>query len=148
MTNHTNVVYAENKTELPWLTRSGVECDENQIEQRHEWSYMCSLGRKQNLAILTDRIECGMWWKSNRKTSLPIVQIRFMTKMILNYHDRLNQVSIIMKTKKDNDMIDSTDMVNAKNKIELSWPIGLGTVFDKNKIGEREIGRASCRERV
>ena len=42
-----------------------------------------------------------------------------------------------MKTKKDNDMIDSTDMVNAKNKIELSWPIGLGTVFDKNKIGER-----------
>ena len=57
--------------------------------------------------------------------------------MILNYHDRLNQVSIIMKTKKDNDMIDSTDMVNAKNKIELSWPIGLGTVFDKNKIGER-----------
>ena len=31
MTDHTNTVYAKNKTELPWQIESGIECDENQI---------------------------------------------------------------------------------------------------------------------
>ena len=37
-----------------------------------------------------------------------------------------------MKTKMENDMIDRTGAIYAKNEIELSWIIGSGMVCDKN----------------
>ena len=37
-----------------------------------------------------------------------------------------------MKTRKDNDVIDRTDVVYIQNKIELSGPIWLGAVCDEN----------------
>ena len=37
-----------------------------------------------------------------------------------------------MKTLQENDVIDRIDVIYAKNEIELSWSIGLGTVCDKN----------------
>ena len=41
-----------------------------------------------------------------------------------------------MKTRLDNDMIDYTTTVYTENKIKLSWPIGVGEIYDKNKIGQ------------
>ena len=37
-----------------------------------------------------------------------------------------------MKTIQDNDMIDHIDVIYAKKETELSWPIELGMVCDKN----------------
>ena len=54
MTDHTNTVYAKNKTELPWQIESGIECDENQIGQLCDWSYRCGLHQKQDLATMID----------------------------------------------------------------------------------------------
>ena len=43
MTYHTGMVYIENDTELLWLIRPGVGCDEDQTRQQREWSCRCSL---------------------------------------------------------------------------------------------------------
>ena len=43
-----------------------------------------------------------------------------MPKTILNYHDRSDQVLIVMKTKQDNVMIDRTSVGYDENNIELS----------------------------
>ena len=42
------------------------------------------------------------------------------TKMKLSFHEGLNRVGSVMKTKLENDMIDHTGAVYVKNKIELS----------------------------
>ena len=59
-----------------------------------------------------------------------------MPKTILNYHDWLNWVSIVTKTRQDNDVIDHTDVVYIENETELSWLIGLGTIYDENQIAQ------------
>lgn len=38
-----------------------------------------------------------------------------------------------MKTRKDDNVIDRTGVVYIENKIELSWPIKLGVVYDENQ---------------
>ena len=43
-----------------------------------------------------------------------------MLKTILNFHDRLDWVLIVTKTKLDNYVIDRTDAIYAKNETELS----------------------------
>lgn len=40
-----------------------------------------------------------------------------------------------MKTRQDNGVANYIGVIYAKNEIELSWSIGLGTVYDKNQIG-------------
>lgn len=40
-----------------------------------------------------------------------------------------------MKARQDNNMIDRTSIVYTENEIKLPCPIGLGVVFDENKIG-------------
>ena len=42
-----------------------------------------------------------------------------------------------MKTKQDNDLIDHTGMIYAKNYIELLGPIWSGAICDKKKIGQQ-----------
>ena len=37
-----------------------------------------------------------------------------------------------MKTRQDNDLIESTTTIYAKNETGLSWPIELGVVCDEN----------------
>ena len=59
-----------------------------------------------------------------------------MPKTILNYHDWLNWVSTVTKTRQDNDVIDHTDVVYIENETELSWLIGLGTIYDENQIAQ------------
>ena len=46
-----------------------------------------------------------------------------MPKMTLSYHDRLDQVRSMMKTKLDNDVIDRIGLVYVKTETELSGPI-------------------------
>ena len=46
-------------------------------------------------------------------------------------------MSFEMKTKHDNDLIDYTSAVYAKNDIELSWPIGSVVDCDENHVGKQ-----------
>ena len=48
--------------------------------------------------------------------------------------DWLDQVQSMMKTRKDNEVIDCTGVVYIENDIELSWPIGSSVICDKNQI--------------
>ena len=43
----------------------------------------------------------------------------------------------VMKTKKNNDVINRIGAFYVKNDIELLWPIGSGTTYDKNQTGQR-----------
>ena len=52
--------------------------------------------------------------------------------MKLNCREWSDQVWFVTKTRKDNDVIDRTDVVYIQNKIELSGPIWLGAVCDEN----------------
>lgn len=49
-----------------------------------------------------------------------------------NYHDWLDQVLIIIKTRLENDVTGHIDVVYAKNKIDLSWLIGPSMVSNEN----------------
>ena len=42
-----------------------------------------------------------------------------------------------MKTRKGNDVIDSTGVVYTESEIEVSWLIRLGVIYDKNQIGQQ-----------
>lgn len=42
-----------------------------------------------------------------------------------------------MKSKQDNDVADHTRVAYIENEIELSWPIGPGADFDKNRTGQQ-----------
>ena len=46
-----------------------------------------------------------------------------MSKMIMNYHDRLDWVRSTIKTRRDNDVADCIDLVYAKIETELLGPI-------------------------
>ena len=48
-----------------------------------------------------------------------------------------------MKTKQDNEVTDLTS-ANAKNETELSWPIRLGVIYDKNQTGEEHDRSYKC----
>ena len=52
--------------------------------------------------------------------------------MKLNYHDWLDWVRSMTKTRQDNDLTDCIGVVYTKNEIELLWLIGQGVVCDKN----------------
>ena len=59
-----------------------------------------------------------------------------MPKPKLNYWYLSNRVWSVKKTRQDNDMPDCIGTIYAKNEIELSWPIGSGTICDQSKIGQ------------
>ena len=46
-----------------------------------------------------------------------------MLKMILSYHDQLDRVQFVMKTRQDNDVTDSIGLVYVEIEIKLSGPI-------------------------
>ena len=56
----------------------------------------------------------------------PIVQVRSMTKRILNFHDQLDRVQSMTKTRQENDMIDRTghDMLQIEPR-DISYRFGL-----------------------
>ena len=41
------------------------------------------------------------------------------------------------KMKQDNNVIDHTSLLYTENETELSCPIGQGTVYDQNQMGQR-----------
>ena len=59
------VFHKKNETKLLWSIKLGVICDENQKEQRCDWSYKCCLCQKQNWAIVKDQIGFYLWQKPN-----------------------------------------------------------------------------------
>ena len=56
---------------------------------------------------------------------LTIVQVRFTMKMKLNSHNRSDMVWSMMKTRKDNDMINHIGAVYAKSEMEFQIGCGL-----------------------
>ena len=135
MTDRTSAVYTINEIELSWLIRPGVVTDENQIGQWCDQIYRCSLRWKRYWIVKTDWIGCWLWWKLDRITTWLIVKKWSMLKMKLSYSDWLNQVWSMSKTKQDNDVNDSIDLVYAKIKTQLSLPIWLDAVYDENNTG-------------
>ena len=71
--------------------------------------------------------------KSDRTMTWSIIQVCSMPKMILNCQDLSDQERFVMKNKQDNNMIDRTYVVYAKNDSELSWPIKQDFICDENK---------------
>ena len=49
--------------------------------------------------VMTDWIKSSFWWIQERTMTWTIVQVCSMLKMILNFHDQLDRVSIVTKTK-------------------------------------------------
>ena len=64
--------------------------------------------------------------------SRSIVYVLSMSKPKMSYRDLSNKVRSIMKTQHDNDMIDRTSTIYAKNKTKFPCSIGLGAVYDEN----------------
>ena len=50
----------------------------------------------------------------------------------MTYHDRLDRMESMMKTREDNDVIDHIGVVYIKNDTKLLWPIRLGANYDEN----------------
>lgn len=50
-----------------------------------------------------------------------------------NSWELFDQVRSMMKTKKDNDVINSIGVFYVENDIELSWLIGPAVVYDENQ---------------
>ena len=50
-----------------------------------------------------------------------------------------------MKTKEDNNVIDCTDVVYAKNDVELLWPIRPSADYDEKQIGQLRDWSYRCR---
>ena len=60
-----------------------------------------------------------------------------MPKMKLSFLDLLDRVQSMIKTIKDNDMIDRTSLVYVETKTELLRLIELSAVYYENQIGQR-----------
>ena len=56
--------------------------------------------------------------------------------MTLSCHDRSGQVQSLTKTKQDNNVTVCIGAVHAENDMEMSKPIGSGTDYDENQIGQ------------
>ena len=54
-------------------------------------------------------------------------------KMILYFHDWLDRVSTMMKTRYDNYV---TDCIDTENETKLLWLIGPCDIYDENQIGQ------------
>lgn len=131
----TDMVYAKNDIELPWLIESGVDSHENQIGTLHEWSYMCSLCQKRNWAIMMDQTRCGMWWKLDKTTTWLIIMVQSMLKMKLSYRDWLDWLKFVKKTRQDNDVSNSKYVVYIENETNLSCLIKPSGVCVENQTG-------------
>ena len=81
---------------------------------------------------MTNQTKYHLLQKLDRTMMWSIVQVPSMPKIILNFHDRLDRVSTLTKTRQDNYVIDCKDAIYAKNEIELSWLIELRTICDEN----------------
>ena len=71
------------------------------------------------LNCMTNRIGCQLWRKPYRTTTWLIVQVWSMLKTKLRCHDRLDQMSSMMKTRQDNNVTDSIGAVYTENDTEL-----------------------------
>ena len=92
--------------------------------------------KKWNWAVVTNWIRYDLWWKPNSVTTWPIIEVRFILKTKLSFHDRLDWVWSIIKTRQDNNVKGCNGAIYAKNDIELSWSIESGADCDKNQIGQ------------
>ena len=54
----------------------------------------------------------------------------------MKYHDLLNWVQFVTKTREDNDMTDHTGAVYVENDTKLSWSIELGVDSYEKEIGQ------------
>ena len=57
--------------------------------------------------------------------------------MKLSYHDWLDQVLYVTKTKHDKDVTDHIRTIYVENETKLSWSIRRGVINYENQIGQR-----------
>ena len=63
-----------------------------------------------------------------------IVQVRSTPKTILNFHDPLDRVSPVTKTRYNNYVTDYKGTIYTENETKLLWSIEPSAVCDKNQI--------------
>ena len=133
VTDHIGLVHTENDIELSEPIKLGVVYDE--IRQNNDVTNLIgSLRWKGNLTFVLGRTRFSLWWKLNRTTMWPIFHVRSTLKMKMSCCDWWDRVHFFMKNRKDNNMIDRTCVVHAKNDTQLLWPIGLCAICNKNQI--------------
>lgn len=124
------IVYFKIETKLSGPIWLGAVCKENQTRQRHDWLYRFGRCWNRIWTVRTYLIGCNLWWKLDWTTIWLIVLVRSMSKTILNFHNRLDQVQYVMKIREDNNVIDHTGGIYAKKYIELLWSIESSADFD------------------
>lgn len=73
-----------------------------------------------NITKLSRPIRLGMAYdKTKYNTMWSIFHVRSTLKIKLSYHDQLDRVWSVMKTRQDNDITYRTDVVYAKNDTEF-----------------------------
>lgn len=77
----------------------------------HDWLYRSALCRKQNWIVMIDSMGYSIWRRPDKKMIWLIIQLRSMPKLELNFHDRLDKMWLITKTKQENVVIDWMDNV-------------------------------------
>ena len=81
-------------------------------------------------AVGTYKMGCDLLQKSNKTMTWLILYMRSSLKIKWNDRDWLEQVLFMMKTRLDNDVTRSTNVVYIKNETELSWLIKPSVVYD------------------
>ena len=126
------VFYIENDTELSWTIELGAVCDENQVEQLHDWSYRCSLRfQDTELSWLIRSIanyeekQIGQLHNWSYKCDLR----RKQNWVVLIDETRFG---FFMKTRQDNDVINCIGLVYIETETQLWGPILPGADYDEN----------------
>ena len=80
VTKRADAVYIKNETKLLWPIEPGPVSNEGQIRQWRDRSYRSGLNQNWNSIVRTYLTEYNLWWKSDRTTTWPIVQVHSMLK--------------------------------------------------------------------
>ena len=99
LTDRTDAIYAENKTELLWSKGLDAVYDETKTGQQPERSYRCGLHRKQDWIVRSYWIGYDLWRKLDWTMTWPVVHVQPTPKVTLSYSDRWDQVQSVMKTR-------------------------------------------------
>ena len=132
--DYIGAIHTKNEGELSGLIELGAIFNEKQTEQLRDRLYRSGLCWKQNWTVVIDRTECWPWRKLYRTTMWLIIRMWSTMKLKLSYPNQSDLVQFVMKSRHDNNVIDHTSLVYARNEIELSWSIEPSAVCDKIQI--------------
>lgn len=129
---------------------SKVRSMKKETEQWRDQSYGCSLPQKWYWTIVIDRTKCCLWWKQDRRTTWPILQVQFVLKIKLDCCDwsgrmglwwkldrtltwLIIQVWLTSKTKQNYQDLSNQVWSVIKTRQDNDLPNHTGIVYGKNE---------------